>query len=112
MEDCVFCKIGKHEAPATYVREWDDAVAIRPRGGGVNDSHVLVIPKYHVEDAGQLPSITGMTMARAAEIMGEYPAANIITSKGVAATQSVFHLHVHVISRTEGDGLLLPWSTK
>ena len=40
------------------------------------------------------------------------PSANLITSIGAAATQTVFHLHVHVVPRHEGDGLLLPWSNQ
>jgi histidine triad (HIT) family protein len=35
---------------------------------------------------------------------------NLSTSKGEAATQSVFHLHVHVVPRQEGDRLPLPWT--
>jgi len=35
---------------------------------------------------------------------------NVITSVGREATQSVFHLHVHVVPRREGDGLALPWT--
>lgn len=108
--DCPFCKIAAAGAPATVVREWPDAIAIRPRGGGVNDSHVLVIPRTHVADAGTDPAVTAATMARAAELMAERPSANLITSKGRDATQSVFHLHVHVITRAAGDGLALPWT--
>ncbi len=107
---CVFCAIATGTAPATIVQAWHDALAIRPRGGGVNDSHVLVIPRVHVADAGEDPAVTAAVMARAAELMAERPAANIITSKGKAATQSVFHLHVHVISREDADGLPLPWT--
>jgi histidine triad (HIT) family protein len=107
---CAFCEIVAGRAPATFDRTWPDAIAIRPRRGGVNDSHVLVIPTVHVADAGENPAVTAAVMARAAELVSERQAANIITSKGVAATQSVFHLHVHVITRTDGDGLPLPWT--
>jgi histidine triad (HIT) family protein len=110
VSECAFCAIGTGTAPATIHREWPDALAIRPRGGGVNDSHVLVIPRVHVQDAGTDPVVTAAVMARAAELVAGRPAANIITSKGTAATQSQFHLHVHVITRTDGDGLPLPWT--
>lgn len=107
--DCVFCAIAAGQAPATIVHEWDDTIAIVPRGG-VTDGHVLVIPRTHVPDAGTDPEVTARTMARAAELMAEHPAANIITSRGAAATQTVFHLHVHVVPRQDGDGLPLPWT--
>lgn len=49
-------------------------------------------------------------MRRAAELMrGTSRHLNLITSRGAAATQSVFHLHLHLVPRTEGDGLALPW---
>jgi len=36
--------------------------------------------------------------------------ANIITSIGSAATQTVMHAHIHIVPRAEGDGLKLPWA--
>jgi histidine triad (HIT) family protein len=107
--DCTFCAIVAGELPATVVREWDDTVAILPRGG-CTEGHVLVIPRTHVADAGADPQVTARTMARAAELMAEHEDANIITSKGVHGTQTQFHLHVHVLPRVEGDGLALPWT--
>ncbi|MFD4481566.1 HIT family protein [Streptomyces sp. NPDC058471] len=107
--DCTFCAIVAGELPATIVREWDDTVAILPRGG-CTEGHVLVIPRTHVADAGVDPEVTARTMARAAELMAEHEDANIITSKGSVATQTQFHLHVHVVPRVEGDGLALPWT--
>ncbi|SIO84636.1 HIT family protein [Nocardiopsis sp. JB363] len=108
--NCVFCRIADGTAPATVVRQWPDALAIRPRSGGVNDGHLMVIPRTHVQDAGVDAAVTAATMARAAELMAQLPTANLITSKGAAATQSVFHLHVHVVPRAAGDDLPLPWT--
>ncbi|WP_228981241.1 HIT family protein [Streptomyces sp. DH12] len=107
--DCVFCAIVADQAPAAVVREWDDALAIRPRGG-VNPGHVLVLPRVHVADAGTDPDVTAAVARRAAELMAEHQDANLITSRGAAATQTVFHLHVHVVPRQPGDGLPLPWT--
>lgn len=108
--NCAFCAIAAGDAPATVVREWPDALAIRPRSGGVNPGHVLVLPRVHTPDAGTDPDVTAAVMRRAAELAAECPAANIITSKGTPATQTVFHLHVHVVPRSEGDDLPLPWT--
>lgn len=110
MRNCVFCAIAAGQAPAVIVREWPDALAVRPRSGGVNDGHVFVLPRFHVEDAGTDPEVTAVVMRRAAELMAEHPAANLITNKGEAATQSVYHLHVYVVPRADGDGLPLPWT--
>ncbi|MFH8894240.1 hypothetical protein [Streptomyces sp. NPDC017949] len=49
MKTCVFCAIDAGEAPAVIVRQCPDALAIRPRSGGVNDGHVFVISTAHPE---------------------------------------------------------------
>lgn len=107
--DCVFCNILTQRAPATIVRQWPEAIAIVPLRPCV-PGHLLVIPRVHFADAGEDPYRAGQTMMRAAELMAELAAANLITSKGTPATQTQFHLHIHVLPRAEGDGLLLPWS--
>lgn len=107
--DCVFCAIVAGEAPAAVVREWQGTIAISPRHP-VTPGHVLVIPREHVADVGIDLAVSARTMAAAAELAGELPAANVITSRGGAATQTVFHLHLHVVPRGEGDGLPLPWT--
>jgi histidine triad (HIT) family protein len=106
MNDCVFCDIVQGKAPATVLHEWDDAIAIVPLGPVV-EGHTLVIPKRHVADAASDPETSAATMRRAAEIV-PWPA-NIITSLGAEATQSVWHLHLHLVPRAENDGLALPW---
>ncbi|MGW2227470.1 HIT family protein [Streptomyces formicae] len=108
---CVFCAIADGVAPAAMVREWPDALAFRPRSGGVNEGHVLVIPRRHVTDAVDDPAVSGATMTRACELGAELDCAlNVITSVGEDATQSVFHLHIHLLPRAAGDGLPLPWT--
>ncbi|MFD5746510.1 HIT family protein [Streptomyces sp. NPDC127033] len=107
----MFCAIAAGEAPATFVREWPDVIAIRPLAG-VNEGHALVIPRAHVTDAGVDFAVSARTMACAAELMAEHQDANIITSKGSAATQTVFHLHLHVVPREAGDGLPLLWTPR
>lgn len=107
---CVFCSIVAGTAPADIVRDWPDALAIRPRRGGVTEGHILVLSRDHVADAGTDPDVTALVMCRAAELLAELPAGNLLTSKGPEATQTVYHLHVHVVPRRAGDGLPLPWT--
>ncbi|WP_078890892.1 HIT family protein [Streptomyces sp. NRRL B-1381] len=106
---CVFCRIVAGHAPADVVREWGDVIAIRPLNP-VTPGHVLVIPHTHVADVGELPGVSARTMACAAELAAGLPAVNVITSKGAAATQTVAHLHLHIVPRTAGDALPLPWT--
>ncbi|MFH8742105.1 HIT family protein [Streptomyces albidoflavus] len=107
---CVFCAITAGRAPAKVVKEWNDAIAIVPLGP-VTAGHVLVIPRVHVADFAVDPDVTGSTARRAAQLCRDLDLvhANLITSKGAEATQTVFHLHLHLVPRTAGDGLALPW---
>jgi histidine triad (HIT) family protein len=77
----------------------------------VTPGHLLVVPGEHVRDAAVAPATTAAVMFEAAlKVQRLAGAANIITSVGRYATQSVYHLHVHVVPRREGDGLALPWT--
>ncbi len=111
---CVFCTIVAGRAPATIVAEWPDAIAIVPLGPVV-PGHILVIPRVHVADLGEDPFVTAVTAHRAAQlgaaIRSEHGVdLNLITSAGPAATQTIHHLHLHLVPRVAGDGLALPWT--
>lgn len=109
MSDCPFCKriaAGEYEISDRF------AVAFEPLSP-VTRGHLLVVPREHVGDAGSSPLAASRTMALAAEIAGPLGWAdsyNIITSSGAPATQTVRHLHLHIVPRREGDGLALPWT--
>jgi histidine triad (HIT) family protein len=105
---CPFCQIVAGNAPTTIVREWPDALAIVPLGPVV-EGHTLVVPKEHVTDFVDDPVVSAQTMYRAAELCDDFGSYNVITSRGRWATQSVFHLHLHVVPRKADDGLALPW---
>ena len=107
---CVFCEIVAGNVPATIDREWDDCIAFHPRNP-VTDGHLLVVPRVHRADASVDPAVTAAVMGRAAELAMR-ASCNLITSVGAAATQTVMHLHVHVVPRRVGDGLMLPWSDR
>jgi len=109
-QPCPFCEINLGRAPAEFVHEWSDTIAIVPLNPVV-DGHTLVIPKTHVTDFAHDPAVTGATARRAAQLCRDLDLAhaNLITSRGVHATQSVFHLHLHLVPRAENDGLALPW---
>jgi histidine triad (HIT) family protein len=113
--DCIFCKIVAGELPAQTVDEDERTIAfmdIAPATRG----HALVIPRAHAVDlldVGEKDLIAVVLAAqRLAVRMKERLGAdgvNLINSCGAAAWQTVFHLHVHVIPRYEGDPLKLPW---
>ncbi|MCX4575642.1 HIT domain-containing protein [Streptomyces sp. NBC_01571] len=108
-EPCPFCEIAAGRAPATVVHEWSDVIAIVPLRPVV-DGHTLVIPKRHVRDFASVPEVSADAMLHAAQLMRRMDRPmNLITSRGREATQSVFHLHLHLVPRAAGDGLALPW---
>ena len=113
--DCIFCKIVAGELPATIVHEDERTVAfmdINPATRG----HALVVPRRHVRDLLEVGrEDLAATMAAAQELARRAvdrlgaPGVNLLNSCGEAAWQTVFHFHVHVIPRYDGDPLRLPW---
>jgi histidine triad (HIT) family protein len=111
MTTCIFCKIVEGSAPSSKVYEDDLCLAfmdIQP----VNPGHVLVIPKAHFTDLSDLPAETGGHLFQVAQRVAlSLPKTNIkhegvdfFLANGAAAGQEVFHVHLHVIPRYEGDG--------
>ena len=105
---CVFCEL---IAAGEYDDEYDGIVDFEPLNP-VTPGHCLVVPKLHVADALEDPAVTAEVMMYAADyaVRERLPSCNLITSVGADATQTVMHLHVHVVPRHEGDGLALPWT--
>jgi histidine triad (HIT) family protein len=109
MASCVFCRIVAGEARAHVAFEDDVAVGfldVRPLFPG----HVLLVPRAHVETLADLPvDAVGPFFERVRCLSVAIPAA--LGSEGTfvamnnRVSQSVPHLHVHVVPRTKGDGL-------
>lgn len=108
-DDCLFCGIIAGTIDATLVLEDERVVGfldVRP----VFKGHVLLVPRQHLVTLTDLPEALVVPLFGAARRVG-----NAITS-GLGAqgtfvamnnvvSQSVAHLHVHVVPRTKGDGL-------
>jgi histidine triad (HIT) family protein len=114
VDDCIFCKIVSGELPAEVVDQDDHTVSfmdINPWTRG----HALVIPRTHSRnlyeaDEEDLAHVTAAAK-RLALRMRERLACdgiNLLNSSETAAWQTVFHFHMHVIPRYEGDPLRLP----
>jgi histidine triad (HIT) family protein len=107
-DNCPFC-----DRVERGLYDYDDQhnAAFQPLNP-VAPGHFLVVPKKHTASALTSPLYAGRAAAFAAELarLMELDDFNLITSAGRWATQSVFHLHVHVVPRREGDGLTLPWT--
>jgi histidine triad (HIT) family protein len=114
-QDCIFCKIVAGELPATIVDEDEHTIAfmdINPATRG----HALVVPRLHTPDLlsiepQELAMVTSAAQRLAARVKERLRAdgINVINSCGAAAWQTVFHFHLHVIPRYQGDPMRLPW---
>ena len=109
---CVFCEIVAGTAPAIRIYDDDEYLAIldiRPFTRG----HTLVLPKRHTVDLTDTPPETLADMVAIGQRIGLAASAselgadgnNIAINDGRAAFQSVFHVHLHVLPRRDGDKL-------
>jgi histidine triad (HIT) family protein len=102
--DCVFCRIAAGQQPADIVYESDTVLAFRdihPQA----PVHVLIIPRKHIAGIADLEpgdaAAMGEVMVAArtvAEQLGVQDAFRLVVNNGRKAGQSVFHIHVHLLS--------------
>lgn len=103
MADCLFCKIAEREVDSDIVFESDEVLAFRDINPAA-PTHVLVMPKRHIESAHALERSDAPVLAEMFEVMQGIAAdesldggVRIVTNVGPDAGQSVPHLHFHVI---------------
>lgn len=109
MDGCTFCDIAAGRVPAHVVYEDDACMAfldIRPLFPG----HVLVIPRVHHETIDDLPSdllepVMATTQRLSRGVRGALDAQGTFVAMNNRVSQSVPHLHVHVVPRNRKDGL-------
>jgi len=112
--DCVFCRIVAGTAPASIAYADDRVVAfldIAPMTPG----HLLVVPRVHVPGLAELdPDLGGHVFQVAQRLAAALrrsglrcDGVNLFLADGAAAFQEVFHVHLHVLPRSRGDGLKL-----
>lgn len=112
MRDCVFCRIVADRSKAAIVHEDGATLAFMdPRQA--NEGHLLVIPKRHVETVWDLDEETAAELfrvvpriARALRDSLNLSGLSIWQSNGKAGGQEVPHVHIHLMPRHVGDGLL------
>ena len=110
-DGCVFCRLIARELEASVVHEDRRTVAlmdIQP----VTTGHVLVMPRGHSSSLADLDPADGAQMFRVAQLAAaalrhsglRCEGVNLLLADGAAAGQDVFHVHLHVFPRFEGDG--------
>lgn len=110
LTNCPFClRIAAQEWEPTT----DPYVVMFTPLNPVTPGHMLFVPVKHDASAAAAPYNAAKAFQAAAQYVKLYvPEANIITSVGQAATQTVMHTHIHVVPRQRGDGLVLPWTSQ
>jgi histidine triad (HIT) family protein len=118
MTNCVFCRIVAKEIPAAIVHEDEQTLAFMD-AGQVNPGHVLVAAKGHAENLYELNDLqagallrTAARVARAIRDAYQPQGLSVYQANGKAAWQTVFHYHMHLVPRHEGDGMTLNWPAK
>ncbi len=115
MTDCLFCSIAAGEIPAQIIAEDERTVTfmdISPATAG----HALVIPRVHAADLYEIDTAdlaACVTSAQRTALLARdrlgADGVNLLNSCRPEAWQTVFHFHIHVIPRYDGDPLQLPW---
>lgn len=112
-ENCLFCQIVRREKSAYIVYDDEKCMAfldVYP----VTEGHTLVIPKEHYQNIYQIPDEQLAHIIKICKKLAHHyldifqtSGLNIIQSNGIAATQTIFHFHIHLVPRYDQDGLTL-----
>lgn len=115
-DDCIFCKIANGEIPSRTLYE-DEKFRVIMDLSPATKGHALILPKEHFANLYELPEdwcADVMKLAKKlATVMTEKlhcDGFNLVQNNGMAAGQTVFHFHMHLIPRYEGDGQSINWN--
>lgn len=111
MENCLFCKIIRGEIPSIKVYEDNDFIAfedLKP----TNKGHTIIIPKEHSQDILDMNKELGCKALETIQKIGtacmkglNAQGFNTMINTKPASGQVIFHTHIHIIPRYEGDGI-------
>lgn len=115
MSDCIFCKIANGEIPSATLYE-DEEFRVILDLGPASKGHALILPKKHYADIYELPEemaakvfVLASMMAKKMTEALDCDGFNIVQNNKAVAGQTVFHFHMHLIPRYEGDKVGLGW---
>ena len=115
MSDCIFCKIANGEIPSATLYEDEDFRVILDLGPA-SKGHALILPKAHAaniyeisDDMAAKAMILAKKMATKMTEALKCDGFNIVQNNGEPAGQTVFHFHMHLIPRYEGDQVGITW---
>ncbi len=114
-DNCIFCKLANGIIPTNSIYEDEDFNVILDAGPATK-GHALIIPKEHYKNIYELPEETAGEVFKLAKKLAikmtdklGADGFNIVQNNNEVAGQSVFHFHMHLIPRYEGDGQHILW---
>lgn len=114
-DNCIFCKLANGEIPTNTLYE-DDMFRVIFDLSPATEGHALILPKEHYSNLYELSDEAAskalILAKKMAGVMTEYFGAdgfNIVQNNGECAGQTVFHFHMHLIPRYEGDHAIKFW---
>lgn len=113
--NCIFCKIANGEIPSTTLYEDEDFRVILDLGPATR-GHALLLPKEHYGNLFELDdALAAKALVVAKKVAAKMKAAlgadgfNLVQNNGETAGQTVFHFHMHLIPRYQGDHAGILW---
>lgn len=113
--DCIFCKIANGEIPSATLYE-DEDFRVMLDIGPASFGHTLILPKKHYANIYELPEelaakvfVLAKKTANALKTALDLEGLNVVQNNGSLAGQTVFHFHMHLIPRYQGDEVGLTW---
>ena len=114
-DNCIFCKLANGIIPTNSIYE-DEKFNVILDAGPATKGHALIIPKDHYKNIYELPEETAGEVFKLAKKLAikmtdklGADGFNIVQNNNEVAGQSVFHFHMHLIPRYEGDGQHILW---
>ena len=114
-DNCIFCKLANGVIPTNSIYE-DDEFNVILDAGPATRGHALILPKEHYKNIYELPDETAGKVFKLAKKLAVKmtdrlgaDGFNIVQNNNEVAGQSVFHFHMHLIPRYEGDGQHILW---
>lgn len=116
--NCILCEISSGQAPASFVYEDEYVFGIMSLDQP-NPYKVLVTPRAHIETIYDLSEDqaarifqAAVEIARAIREASGCEGLNVVQSNGRAGQQDIFHFHLHLVPRFQGDSILISWQNK
>ena len=114
-ENCIFCRIAAGEIPSATLYE-DKAFRVILDIEPASKGHALILPKDHYANLYEMPDeLAAQAMVLAKKMITKLTGIvgcagyNVLQNNGAAAGQTVFHYHMHLIPRYEGDTVAIGW---